>query len=435
MPENVEKNPFVQEILNDIFKISPIYMDRLIARESSWLEFKQSFNWGNRDDYAKTLVAFANTKGGYIVFGIGNKPRLLIGLRSDNFENIDPAKVSEYLNENFSPEIKWQMHLYEVQGKLFGIIHVGEVHDKLVIARKNIGGVREGEIYYRYRGRTEKIKFPELRHIIDEQRRKERDYWMFNLKQIAKIGVKNTAILDIATGKVTGSGGSFIIDEKLLTKLRFIKEGEFHEVKGAPTLKLIGDLSVIDSGFIQPTKTVFRTKAIRTIEIIHAFLEQEKVSEPIEYIIQVCYESSAFLPIYYFMKLAGLTKDRALEIIKNVPSRSQNMHKLIERIQSNRKLDLPAPVEYGYISDIKRYRDQILKCSLDESINLAELKYVLRAIRTLKLSEVDLSYILPLLREWFDKYYANRIANLADDLRRTISHLDIIMNGIIYDEQ
>jgi len=430
IPNIAIRTPFSQEILNEIFRTSPHYPGKPISRESSWLEFKLSFNWGNRENYARTLAAFANTKGGYIVFGIGEKPRLLSGLQNDNFENFDSAKLSEYLNDNFSPEVGWDMHLHEVQGKLFGLIHSEESIEKPIIARKNAGNaIREGEIYYRYRGRTEKIKFPELRQIVDEQRRKEREYWIRHINQVAKIGVKNTAILDTVSGKVTGSGGSFIIDESLLPLLRFIREGEFQEIKGTPTLKLIGELKAIDSGFIQPTKTIYRTRAIRTIDIVHAFLTQKKVLEPLEYIKQICFETSAFLPIYYFINLAKLDIESTLDIIKNIQSRAPSRQKLIERIESNRKEALPIPTTNSETSNkIRNYRKDIINKLIDQSIEPPEIKYLLKSIRTLKKYEIEQSYIFPLLKKLFDSYYFDKNANLADDLRRTICHLDEELN-------
>lgn len=41
---------------------------RLASRENSRLEYKESFNWGNRAKYGKILAAFANASGGFIVF-------------------------------------------------------------------------------------------------------------------------------------------------------------------------------------------------------------------------------------------------------------------------------------------------------------------------------------------------------------------------------
>jgi len=51
------------------------------------------------------MVAFANNKGGYTVFGVKDKPRDLVGLQSNNFEDVDETKITEYLNNTFAPEI------------------------------------------------------------------------------------------------------------------------------------------------------------------------------------------------------------------------------------------------------------------------------------------------------------------------------------------
>src|ERR1035441_799185 len=102
------KKPFAPEVLEDIFKFDSDNAMRLASRESSRLDFKESFNLGSADEYARTMAAFANTAGGYLVFGVKDKPRTLIGLKSDNFDGVDPAKVTQALNERFAPEIHWE---------------------------------------------------------------------------------------------------------------------------------------------------------------------------------------------------------------------------------------------------------------------------------------------------------------------------------------
>ena len=52
----------------------------LKSRESNTVEFKQSFNSGNSATYAKTMAAFANNRGGYIIFGVKDKPREIISV-------------------------------------------------------------------------------------------------------------------------------------------------------------------------------------------------------------------------------------------------------------------------------------------------------------------------------------------------------------------
>lgn len=67
-----------------IFTFYDSINDRIISRESSWLEFKESFNWNSKDKYAKSMAAFSNTGGGYITYGIKDLPRDLVGLKSKN---------------------------------------------------------------------------------------------------------------------------------------------------------------------------------------------------------------------------------------------------------------------------------------------------------------------------------------------------------------
>jgi len=71
-----------------IFTFHASLSNRIIARESGWLEFKESFNWMSKDKYAKSMAAFANHKGGYIIFGVKNQPRELVGLQSNNYNGL-----------------------------------------------------------------------------------------------------------------------------------------------------------------------------------------------------------------------------------------------------------------------------------------------------------------------------------------------------------
>ena len=60
----------------------------LKSRESNTVEFKESFNKNSTAKYAKTMAAYANNSGGYIIFGIMDAPRNIIGLKNDNFDNL-----------------------------------------------------------------------------------------------------------------------------------------------------------------------------------------------------------------------------------------------------------------------------------------------------------------------------------------------------------
>ncbi len=224
-------------------------------RESSTVEFKENFNFGSMPEYAKIMAAFANNKGGYIIFGIKDKPRILIGVRKKKFDDLKTEKITGFLLEYFEPEIFWEIGTVEIEDKIFGFIYTYESNNKPVICKKNAGNgeLKSGEIYYRYRAQTRRIEYPELRNIIDEYREKERRKWMEHIERIARIGPSNVALVDLLSGDIHVSkleGAKLVMDKNLLRELKdrvnFIEEGRFSEKEGAPTLKIIGEIQTVD---------------------------------------------------------------------------------------------------------------------------------------------------------------------------------------------
>lgn len=118
------KNSFDSAEYNKIFNFHPTISTRLLSRESSTLEFKESFNWNSRDRYVKSMVSFANNRGGYIIFGVTDNPKVLVGLKNNNFESFDEARITEYLNNTFSPELNFEKSNVQIKGANIGIIYV-----------------------------------------------------------------------------------------------------------------------------------------------------------------------------------------------------------------------------------------------------------------------------------------------------------------------
>jgi len=81
----------------------------LFHRESQYLEFKESFNFGGLAEYYRDFAAFANNKGGYLIFGVKDRPkRELVGLSekaTEQFDKLDPEKVTGHLLDLFSSNI------------------------------------------------------------------------------------------------------------------------------------------------------------------------------------------------------------------------------------------------------------------------------------------------------------------------------------------
>lgn len=329
------------------------------------------------------------------------------------------------LNDHFSPEIHWEAHEYEYCGMVFGLLYVHEAHAKPVVCLKRCDPAKckEGEIYYRYRGRSEAIKYPELCKLLDEVRAQERDLFLKHLRKIARIGVTNAAIMDSVTGEVTGSSGSFLIDESLLPKIAFIKEGHFTESKAAPALKLIGDVETIDSHLIQPTRQVVkRTKGINSPEIVNVFLDQEDVPDAAEYISAICYQTASTWPVYYFMGKAGMTTEDVIALIDKSKSTSQAKPRLRKRMESQPST---SPSLKSYNSKVAACRNKLLTHSLDGELNADGLYNALTAVLTLSAEEIDKDYLFPRLKTWFEESYSE-MGNKRERFRSALVYLDAL---------
>lgn len=225
----------------------------LFHREGQELEFKEQFNLAGLADYFRDFAAFSNNRGGYLVFGIKDAPRTRTGLSDasiEQFEKIDPEKITGYLLEIFSADIRWEQALFEIGAVSIGVFRIYEADLKPVIAKKDEGKdqiIKNGEIYYRYGGRTQKIQAAELENIINKRVEQNNNQWLDLMSKIGKAGPQNAAILDTEQALIEkGSSQVLVLDEGLAKKLKFVKEGKFVEKDGAATLKLVGDVVPID---------------------------------------------------------------------------------------------------------------------------------------------------------------------------------------------
>lgn len=225
---------------------------RVKSRERNDLEYKESFNSNSFAKYAKTMASFANRLGGYIIFGIKDNPREIKGI-NNAFDNFKQEKFTECLNSMFAPEIIWTTGVVDYNGVKIGYIYTAESFEKPVIAQKNDSGEKivSGDVFYRYRARSEKIKYAEMKFIIEENKRKEQERIYRLIEEIKNGGTTNIGIVNYSSGHFTTPIGVDVeIDKKLvikvLRKAKFIKAGEFDEKKGQPVIKVTGDISLAE---------------------------------------------------------------------------------------------------------------------------------------------------------------------------------------------
>lgn len=234
----------------------------LKSRESTTIEFKESYNGGSLSKYAKTMAAFANHCGGYIIFGVKDKPRTIVGLKNDSFENLKQEELSEFLNVLFAPAIDWCCGTFTLNPPSLdnpdttstakiGWIYTYEASSKPIIAQKSKDKIVDGDVFYRYRARSEKIKCAEMHRIIGDKVAKEREGLLKLFEAIRKGGAANLGIVNYSNGRITTPYGvDFAVERKLvaqiLRKAKCIKEGSFNETNGTPVLKITGSIDLAE---------------------------------------------------------------------------------------------------------------------------------------------------------------------------------------------
>ena len=76
--------------------------------------------------------------------------------------------------------------------------------------------MQEGAIYYRYRGETKEIEYPELNSLLQCEREKERILWIKHIQKIALVGPRQINILDRYNGEISYGDKKVLTDKNLV---------------------------------------------------------------------------------------------------------------------------------------------------------------------------------------------------------------------------
>ena len=418
------ENPLTPEVLKDLIKTKPD--GRLAKRESTTLEFKEEFDWdvrASRVKYLKTIAAFANKNGGYLVFGITDSPRTLRGL-SKPFMQIDDAQINQFFNQFLAPAPEFEREEIQIQNKTFGFIYVHPTQNPPVVCVKDYDKIMsESSIYYRYSGQSAVIKSGDLMALLENAKQREADKWMQIFTKVATVGVGNAGIFDTSTGRLsTTKGNQFILDEKLLKRVKVLDKYSEQE-SGAEAVRIVGE--------IDRTGTIINKPfSIHDDDIINGFLEGQNVTAPREYIPAMCYQSSGFMPLYYYRNLAGLTSEEMVKLIRSTKTKSQAKKKLLKRLDDDSaiaevKTKFPIDETTSVRAKRLKYYQHLLK---GEEVNFhtaGEVKRLLEAICNLEKNSYNSPYIKDILQQVYNRYFDS---NNSSFIRKTISYIDIIEN-------
>ncbi|RWX25835.1 ATP-binding protein [Rhizobium leguminosarum] len=286
----------------------------LKTHESEATECKEGFCLKPENRFAdplRSIAGLANNEGGFVFFGVKELPDgslNIVGLRDEAFTLTDPAELNRCLAGSMSPVPVFSMFSLDFDGLKVGVIQIEKLDLPPIVAIKNVNNeFKEGAIYYRYVGETRTIKPGELHQIIAY--REQRAIAEFS-NRMSRVAMGAAATLDLDTGKVEGRVGSFMIGEELLPKIQFIREGQFAEKAGSPTLRLIGDVET-GSG----KATVVRDN-VTSDAVIRNFLNNVEVKEPRQYFLHSAHSSREWQPVWYYLRQARLSAEEGIELMR-----------------------------------------------------------------------------------------------------------------------
>ena len=168
--------------------------------------------------------------------------------------------------------------------------------------------------------------------------------------------------------------------------------------------------------------------AINADEIIKSFIEQERVNNPMEFVKQICYQTTGNMPVYYYLSLANKTNDDALAFIDNIPVHSQPKDILKKRITNAETKFLRSAMTNTESSRKKQsYAQAFAAENVIIPITVDDLKYCLIAIKGLTKDVITAhkDYILNIFYEIYTNYFNNeRFSPIKAEFRYALCWMD-----------
>lgn len=339
VPEDV--NPIADKALRSFFTLGDDGVWRCTSGETDEFECKENFNLRGFGKPLKTIAGFANHRGGYLFFGVKDKPDdfAVCGLQDDRFTATDQNKFSQTIRAALQPTPRFRVTTLKLDALTVGVIYTEAHNSKPIIASKTEGELHEGFIYYRYPGETRPICYGDLRTILDERDRQSRESIMPMVQRLLELGPQDAMIANLEDGQLEGGQRSILIDPKSLEQIKFIREGEFDEVDGAPTLRVIGNAQTVPAEILSPIKTV--REEITVDAILRNFIDSAAVEQPLSYFKQVSHEQGYTLPIFYYLHSAGQSRNEAAAMLKAYKNaREKSRKEIVKLLHGKRTLHI-----------------------------------------------------------------------------------------------
>ncbi|WP_406873227.1 ATP-binding protein [Aminobacter sp. P9b] len=324
-PQKIDgpKGPLDPDVISGQFTSDGSGTWRLISGETDQHECKANFGFKHCWEWIRAIAALANNRGGYIFFGVhdkdgaatavADKSYAVTGLNNDEFMKADPAEFTKLIRSYLDPTPNVRTVIAVIGAKTIGVMHVEQHPGRPVIVRSGDGKVlKEGDIFFRYPGSCERIKYSDLRGILDARDAAARLDVLPLVERLLALGPARALIADLDKGVLDDGKRPIVIDPTLLDQIKFIREGEFDEKSGAPTLKLVGDVTA--NGDAVATKIIRAN--ITADAVLRNFLAGEKVAHPLDYLAHSAHSSREWQPLWFYVHHAGISAADAIEHLK-----------------------------------------------------------------------------------------------------------------------
>ncbi len=155
--------------------------------ESEELDYKAAQNWQalsrtGKAKFVRHCTALANTKGGYIVVGVGEdragKPALFTGMTEPQTKSFDPTDFGSFMHSFMEPPVDFEIKRPTIDGKTYVIIVVRRFKDLPHVCSHNCEHeLQQGAFYIRTIDASSRVAYraSELHGLIQRSLRNQRE--------------------------------------------------------------------------------------------------------------------------------------------------------------------------------------------------------------------------------------------------------------------
>jgi hypothetical protein len=345
-------------------------------------------------------------------------------MKDKSFENADPADFAKKIKAALDPTPRYQTATIEIDSKCVGVIYVEQHPSRPVIASCSVSDkFKEGDIYFRYTGQSVRIKYSDLRTILDARDEQARRDILPMVERLLALGPGKALITNLVDGTLEDGKHQIVIDPALVDQIKFVKEGDFTQTNGAPTLKLVGNVTALD-GTSQPVTKLIRDK-VGEDDIVRNFLTQQDVHLPESYIRQGIDLQRKWLPIFYYAKKAGLTPaEIADKIASEKTSHTGRRDEIVKRLRKRMSAKPPKAATKA----IRELANQIEQGSLSEPQTVKEALLFADAVACISQTKSSLDNLLATLNATWDLVTANELKSIGR-VSKAICRVDELFFG------